>query len=79
MLRAPLVSRRSDRRLLFRFADESPAILGELATMIDAGELDSIVDRVLPMEEAVEAHRLVDTEERSGAIVLAIGDVARDR
>lgn len=79
MLRAPLVSRRSDRRLLFRFADESPAILRELATMIDAGELGSIVDRVLPMEEAVEAHRLVDTEEREGAIVLAIGDIAGGR
>lgn len=79
MLRAPLASRRSDRRLLVRFADESPAILRELATMIDRGELGSIVDRVLPLEEVVEAHRLVETEQRTGAIVLAVGDLAGDR
>ncbi|MFK8023187.1 MAG: NAD(P)-dependent alcohol dehydrogenase [Ilumatobacter sp.] len=54
-------------------ARENRAVLEELAGMIDAGQLSSIVDRVVPMEQASEAHRLVDTEQRVGAVVLAIG------
>jgi hypothetical protein len=36
-----------------------------------------IVDRVLPMEQIRQAHRLVETEQRQGAIVLAVGPVSR--
>ena len=79
MLRAPLTSWFSDRRMVVRFADETRAVLGELATMIDAGELRPIVDRVLPLEDVREAHRLVDTEQRLGAVVLAIGERANER
>jgi hypothetical protein len=31
------------------------------------------VDRVYPMNEAAEAHRRVETEQRLGAVVIAIG------
>jgi NADPH:quinone reductase-like Zn-dependent oxidoreductase len=41
--------------------------------MIEAGKIRSIVDRVYAMEQAVEAHRRVETEERTGAVVIAIG------
>ena len=79
LLRAPIVNRRGDRRMIVRFAPETRADLRELATWIDAGDVRPIVDRVLPMDDAAEAHRLVDTEERVGAIVLAIGDRADER
>jgi NADPH:quinone reductase-like Zn-dependent oxidoreductase len=78
LLRAPL-SRFTDKRIHVAFADENRAVLSELAAMIDAGHLSSIVDRVLPMEQASEAHRLVDTEERAGAIILAIGPDANQQ
>lgn len=73
LLRAPFVSRFTDKRMHVAFADETPAVLTELAALADAGVIGPIVDRVLPMEEAPEAHRLVETEERVGAVVLAIG------
>ena len=72
MIRARL-SRFTGERIQTANAHENRAVLEELAAMIDASELSSIVDRVLPMEQASEAHRLVDTEQRVGAIVLAIG------
>ena len=72
LIRAGL-SRFTDERIQISNAQENRAVLKELAAMIDAGELSSIVDRVLPMKQASEAHRLVDTEQRVGAIVLAIG------
>jgi NADPH:quinone reductase-like Zn-dependent oxidoreductase len=42
--------------------------------MIEAGTIGSIVDRVFPMDQAADAHRRVETEQRLGAIVIAIGD-----
>ena len=78
LIRAQL-SRFTDERIQIANAHENRAVLNELAAMIDAGELSSIVDRVLPMEQASEAHRLVDTEQRVGAIVLAIGPDANEQ
>ena len=51
--------------------------LDTLRQMIEDGKITSIVDRVLPMREAAKAHRLVETEERNGAIVLSIGEPDR--
>ena len=42
--------------------------------MIEDGKIKSIVDKVFPMDQAAEAHRLVESEKRLGAIVIAIGD-----
>ncbi len=73
MVRAPWVNRRSSKRMSVAFANESRTALAELAALADEGRIAPIVDRVLPMEAAAEAHRLVDTEERVGAVVLRIG------
>ncbi|MCB0967187.1 MAG: NAD(P)-dependent alcohol dehydrogenase, partial [Ilumatobacter sp.] len=69
----------TDERVHVATAGESRAAFAELAAMVDAGQLVGIVDRVLPMEQAAEAHRLVETEQRLGAIVLAIGPDAEQR
>ena len=79
LLRAPFTSRFSDKRMHVAFAEETSEVLEELAAMADAGTIVSIVDRVLAMEEAPEAHRLVESEERIGAIVLAMGPRANER
>ena len=76
MLRILLTNRFSKRRASFAFARETVEELESLKGMIEAGKIVSIVDRVLPMKKAAEAHRLVETEQRIGAIVLAIGDDA---
>ena len=46
--------------------------------MIKDGKIGPIVDMVFPMEQAADAHRLVETEQRLGAIVIAIGGDADD-
>ncbi len=79
MLRAPIVNRRGNRRMHVEFARESAAALREVASMADDGMIRPIVDRVLPMDQAADAHRLVETEQRIGAIVLAIGPEATRR
>ena len=73
MLRSPFTNRFSDKSASFAFARETREELDTLREMIDAGSITSIVDRVLPMEQAAAAHRLVETEERLGAIVIDMG------
>lgn len=72
MLRCLWTSRFTDKSASFAFARESIGELEALRDMIEAGQVRSIVDEVLPMEEVADAHRRVEDETRLGAIVLSI-------
>ena len=72
MIRCALTTRFTDKTAKFTFAKETQAELLELAAMLEEGRITATVDRVIPMEDAAKAHRLVETEQRLGAIVLAI-------
>jgi len=74
MLRSVLTTRFTDKTARFAFAQESKAELLALKEMIERGKVISIVDKVYPMEQAADAHRRVETEQRLGAIVIEIGD-----
>ncbi|MEZ5462890.1 NAD(P)-dependent alcohol dehydrogenase [Dokdonella sp.] len=74
MLRSLFTHLFSSRTASFAFARESIAELRELTKLIEEGRIRSIVDRVFPMDQAAEAHRLVETEQRLGAIVIAMDD-----
>lgn len=56
-----------------RLRPETPEELAELKSLVEDGRLRPIVERVLVPEQAIEAHRLVEDEQRTGAIVLALG------
>jgi NADPH:quinone reductase-like Zn-dependent oxidoreductase len=73
LIRAPFVRRFTSKTATCAFARETRDELLALRDMVQEGAIVSIVDRVLPMTEAAEAHRLVESEARRGAIVLAIG------
>ena len=73
MLRSLLTTWFTNKTATFAFARETKEELLALKGMIESGKVSSIVDRVLPMELAADAHRLVETEQRVGAIVIAMG------
>ena len=73
MLRSVFTTRFTNKTARFAFAGETKEELSALTEMIEAGQIRSIVDRVYPMERAADAHRLVETEQRLGAVVIAIG------
>lgn len=73
LVRAPFVRWFTSKTATCAFARETKDELLALKAMIEAGAITSIVDRVLPMTDAAQAHRLVESEARRGAIVLAIG------
>lgn len=74
MLRSIFTSRFSEKTARFAFAQEAKEELLALRQMIEEGKLRPIVDRVYPMEQAADAHNLVETEQRLGAVVIVIGD-----
>jgi NADPH:quinone reductase-like Zn-dependent oxidoreductase len=74
MIRSVFTSRFSDKTVKFAFAQETREDLLELKQMIEDEKIESIVDRVYPMEQAADAHNRVETEQRLGAVVIAIGD-----
>jgi NADPH:quinone reductase-like Zn-dependent oxidoreductase len=76
MLRSFFTNRFTDKRSSFAFASETREELSTLRDMIERGEIRPIVDRVLTAEQAAEAHRMVETEQRCGAIVLRIAPPA---
>ena len=78
MIRSMFTTRFTNKTARFAFAGETKADLLTLKEMIEDGRIKSIVDRVYPMEKASDAHRRVETEQRLGAVVIAIGDRSVD-
>ena len=71
-LRSVFTTRFSNKTARVALAPETRRELSALKDMIEEGKVRSIVDRIVPMEQAAEAHRLVETEQRLGAIVIGI-------
>ncbi|MBW1822431.1 MAG: NAD(P)-dependent alcohol dehydrogenase, partial [Deltaproteobacteria bacterium] len=73
MLRSVLTSKLTDKTAIFVFAGEKEEELLALKEMIEEGKIKPIVDKIYPFEQAVEAHRRVETEQRLGPVVISVG------
>jgi NADPH:quinone reductase-like Zn-dependent oxidoreductase len=72
MLRSVFTSKTTDKAVVFAFAGEREEELLALRQMIEEGKIRPVVDRIYPMEQAAEAHRRVETEQRSGPVVISL-------
>jgi NADPH:quinone reductase-like Zn-dependent oxidoreductase len=73
MLRSVLTSNLTDKTAIFVFAGEKEEELLALKEMIEEGKIKPIVDKIYPFEQAAEAHRRVETEQRLGPVVISVG------
>jgi NADPH:quinone reductase-like Zn-dependent oxidoreductase len=73
MLRSVLTSKFTDKTAIFVFAGEKEEELLALKEMIEEGKIQSIFDKIYPFEQAAEAHRRVETEQRLGPVVISVG------
>ena len=73
VFRALWTSRIGDKKVLFpippHYTKESVLLIKEL---IEAGKFRAVIDRCYPLEDVVEATRYVETEQKTGNVVLTI-------
>jgi len=69
MIRSVIATKTTDKTARFAFAKETIEELETLKEMLTEGRISCVIDKVLPMESAAEAHHLVETEKRLGAVV----------
>jgi len=74
MLRSILTSKFTDKTAIFVFAGEKEEELQALKEMIEGGKIKSVVDKIYSFEQAAEAHRRVETEQRLGVVVISMGE-----
>ena len=78
MLRCLWTTRFTGKTARVALAGETAEELSTLKAMTEDEQIGSIVDTVYPMPQAADAHRRVETEQRVGAIVLAISGAGND-
>ena len=71
MLRSVLTSGFTDKTAIFVFAGEKEEELLALKAMIEQGKIKPVVDKKYSFEQAAEAHRRVETEQRLGTVVIS--------
>ncbi|MGI9542417.1 MAG: NAD(P)-dependent alcohol dehydrogenase [Cyclobacteriaceae bacterium] len=74
MIRSVLTTTFTNKTVIFAFARETHEELLALKEMIEAEGLKSVVDKVFPMDQAAEAHKRVETEQRLGTIVISMSN-----
>ena len=72
MVQSLLPFKGSGKSATFKFAGEKLDELRDLTAMIENGAVKAAIDRTVSMEEIADAHRRVESEQRIGAIVLAV-------
>jgi len=72
MVRGAWTSRTSGKKVISEAASYKTDDLLFLKTLIEAGNIKAVIDRVYPLEQTAEAHRYVETGNKKGNVVITI-------
>jgi NADPH:quinone reductase-like Zn-dependent oxidoreductase len=65
-----------DRRVVFEFPRYRKADVLLLADLLETGSYRPVIDRVYPLEDVVEATKYVETQQKTGNVVLTLNGAA---
>jgi NADPH:quinone reductase-like Zn-dependent oxidoreductase len=68
-----LHKRVGDKKVVFELPRMRKQDVLFLKGLIEAGEYRAVIDRAYPLEDVIEAHRYVDTQQKVGNVVLTLG------
>jgi NADPH:quinone reductase-like Zn-dependent oxidoreductase len=67
-----LHKRIGDKKVMFELPRMRKQDILLLKSLIEAGEYRAVIDRAYPLEDVIEAHRYVDTQQKVGNVVLTV-------
>lgn len=59
-------------RVLFPLPTPDPAFISTLKTHMEAGKFRAVIDRTYPLEDIADAYRYVETQQKTGIVVVSV-------
>ncbi|MGD6809425.1 MAG: NAD(P)-dependent alcohol dehydrogenase [Candidatus Bathyarchaeia archaeon] len=72
MLRGRWVSMKGNKQVIFGASNQSPEDLLYLGGLLEERKIKSIIDRIYPLEDVVEAHRYAESGQKKGNITVTV-------